>query len=147
MFLISFALATRARLLILDEPTNGLDIPNKQVWQRLLAAEVQPDQLVIISTHQVYDVEDLIDSVLIMKEGKIILNASLQALESKLQYRYQAQLPLPNSALYFEQKSGGYGVLSQNEGATESPIDLALLFNAAINNAQVATIMEGKENV
>jgi ABC-2 type transport system ATP-binding protein len=76
-FLISFGLASQCRLFILDEPTNGLDIPSKGQFRKLLAANITDDKLFIISTHQVHDVENLIDSVVILDEGKIIYHEPL----------------------------------------------------------------------
>ena len=76
-FLISFGLATQCQLLILDEPTNGLDIPSKSQFRKLVASAITDEKLFIISTHQVHDVENLIESVLILEEGNIIYNQRL----------------------------------------------------------------------
>ena len=76
-FLISFGLATHCRLFILDEPTNGLDIPSKAIFRKLLASAITDEKLFIISTHQVHDVERLIDSVVILDDGRIIFNQHL----------------------------------------------------------------------
>lgn len=64
--LIAFALACRPALLIMDEPTNGLDITAKGVFRRLLASYADEQHTVILSTHQVRDIENLIDHLLIL---------------------------------------------------------------------------------
>lgn len=76
-FLIAFGLATNCSILILDEPTNGLDIPSKTQFRKLLASSITENKLFIISTHQVHDIEKLIDTVIILNEGRIIYNQPL----------------------------------------------------------------------
>ena len=73
-FLVAFALATNCKLLLLDEPTNGLDIPSKSQFRKLLAAMLTTDKSFIIATHQVRDLESLIDTVVILDEGRIVFN-------------------------------------------------------------------------
>ena len=63
---ITLALAAHTPLLLMDEPTNGLDIPSKATFRRLVASLIDDNQTVIISTHQVRDLESLIDTVLIL---------------------------------------------------------------------------------
>ena len=147
LFLTAFALSTRVKILILDEPSNGLDIPNKQVWQNLLMEEVGEDQLVILSTHQVHDIVNLIDSVLIMKEGKILLNASMLELENKLHCGVQTDAPAPDAVFYSELRAGGYVILRANEGEEPSAIDLSLLFQAFLQNNQIAKLFNGEDHV
>ena len=76
-FLIAFGLATNCSILILDEPTNGLDIPSKTQFRKLLASTISDKKLFLISTHQVHDIEKLIDTVVILNEGKIIYHQPL----------------------------------------------------------------------
>ena len=85
-FLISFALSTKCRLLVLDEPTNGLDIPSKAIFRRVMAGSLDEDQLVIISTHQVRDVENLIDRVLMLEHGRFIMQKSIYDISSRLHF-------------------------------------------------------------
>jgi len=73
-FLVVFALATNCKLLLLDEPTNGLDIPSKSQFRKLLASMLTENKTFIIATHQVRDLETLIDTVVILDNGKIIFN-------------------------------------------------------------------------
>ncbi len=86
-FLITFALATKCRLLLLDEPTNGLDIPSKGIFRKIVAGSLDEDQLVVISTHQVKDVENLIDSIIILDNGQVILHKDLHEVSAELQFK------------------------------------------------------------
>lgn len=127
-FLISFALSTKCRLLVLDEPTNGLDIPSKAIFRRVMAGSLSEDQLVIISTHQVRDVENLIDRVLMLEQGKFIMQKNLYEISSKLRFATATSPEGPN-VLYHEMVPGGYKVITpQTDG--ESSVDIELLFNA-----------------
>jgi ABC-2 type transport system ATP-binding protein len=75
--LIAFALACNTRYLLLDEPTNGLDIPSKATFRSMLAGSCNEERIILISTHQVRDLESLIDHVLILDQGSIILSRSV----------------------------------------------------------------------
>jgi ABC-2 type transport system ATP-binding protein len=127
-FLISFALSTKCRLLVLDEPTNGLDIPSKAIFRRVMAGSLDDDQLVIISTHQVRDVENLIDRVLMLENGKFIMQKNIYEIASKLRFATAASADGEN-ILYHEMVPGGYKVITpQTDGS--SSVDIELLFNA-----------------
>lgn len=130
-FLISFALSTKCRLLVLDEPTNGLDIPSKAIFRRVMAGSLDEDQLVIISTHQVRDVENLIDRVLMLDNGRIIMQKSIYDISSKLKFSNATSVE-GAEILYHEMVPGGYKVITpQRDG--QSPVDIELLFNAVSN--------------
>jgi len=133
-FLISFALSTKCRLLVLDEPTNGLDIPSKAIFRRVMAGSLDEDQLVIISTHQVRDVENLIDRVLMLEQGKFIMQKNLHEISSKLRFA-TATSPEGENVLYHEMVPGGYKVITpQTDG--DSTVDIELLFNAISNGSE-----------
>ena len=80
---ISFALATNVPLVLMDEPTNGLDIPSKSTFRRIVAGAMTDERSIVISTHQVRDLDSLIDAVLILHQGKIVYNEDLNALADK----------------------------------------------------------------
>jgi ABC-2 type transport system ATP-binding protein len=84
-FLVVFGLATNCKLLLLDEPTNGLDIPSKSQFRKLLASMLTADKAFIIATHQVRDLETLIDTVVILDNGKIIFNQPIYEAETNLE--------------------------------------------------------------
>src|SRR3989338_7979732 len=92
-FLISFGLAANCRLFILDEPTNGLDIPSKAQFRKLLASSISDEKLFIISTHQVHDVENLVDSIVLIDEGKIIFQHNLIEVAEALAFIQQSTHP------------------------------------------------------
>jgi len=133
-FFISFALSTRCRFLVLDEPTNGLDIPSKAIFRRVMAGSLDEDQLVIISTHQVRDVENLIDRILMLENGKFIMQKNLFEISSKLHFATTNSVEGEN-VLYHEMVPGGYKVITPQAGS-DSPVDIELLFNAISNGNQ-----------
>ena len=127
-FLIAFALSTKCRLLVFDEPTNGLDIPSKAIFRRIMAGSLDEDQLVIISTHQVRDVENLIDKVLMLEQGNFIMQKDLHDISAKLHFT-TTSTPHGENVLYYEMVPGGYRVITP-QTAGSSPVDIELLFNA-----------------
>lgn len=78
--IISFALAANTPLLLMDEPTNGLDIPSKSTFRRLVAGAMSAHRCIIISTHQVRDLDSLIDWVMVLHKGKITYQEDLNVL-------------------------------------------------------------------
>ncbi len=124
--LLAFGLATNARLLIMDEPTNGLDIPSKSQFRRLLIDHFDAERSFLISTHQVHDLQGLIDSVMVLAQGEILLHATVEALESRLQITVEPTAP--DDALYAEKSLEGFKVIRENDGRQESRLDLELMF-------------------
>jgi ABC-2 type transport system ATP-binding protein len=124
--LLAFGLATQARLLIMDEPTNGLDIPSKSQFRRLLIDHFDTGRSFLISTHQVHDLQGLIDSVMVLAQGEILLHATVEALESRLQITIEPAAP--GDALYAEKSLEGFKVIRENDGRQESRLDLELMF-------------------
>lgn len=84
-FLVVFGLAANCKLLLLDEPTNGLDIPSKSQFRKLLASTLTEDKAFIIATHQVRDLETLIDTVVILDDGRVIFNQPIYEAETNLE--------------------------------------------------------------
>ena len=126
---ITLALAAHTPLLLMDEPTNGLDIPSKATFRRQVASLVDDDQTVIISTHQVRDLESLIDTVLILDQRQILLNKTLNEIGEKL---YFGPLLPEEKALYSEPTPQGTIGVTARDGKEETAVFLELLFNAAI---------------
>lgn len=137
-FLLSFALSSNCRLLLLDEPTNGLDIPAKAIFRNLIASTITEDSCIIISSHQVRDLEDLIDPIIILDQGQILLNQTIAEIESKLSFITSANKPNLSTTLYSMQGVNGYthAVIRDNSDIY-TKVDLEILFNAAINNPQL----------
>ena len=126
---ITLALAAHTPLLLMDEPTNGLDIPSKATVRRLVASLIDDNQTVIISTHQVRDLESLIDTVLILDQRQILLNKTLNEIGEKL---YFGPLLPEEKALYSEPTPQGTIGVTARDGKEETAVSLELLFNAAI---------------
>ena len=135
-FLLSFGLATDCRLLLLDEPTNGLDIPSKSQFRKIVANAVSEERSFIISTHQVRDIENLIDPIIILDEGKIIFNQNYEEISQKLCILRQTEIPEDHNVIYYESTLGGYTVVKENINHAESRLNLEILFNAVIGNRQ-----------
>jgi ABC-2 type transport system ATP-binding protein len=119
---------------VLDEPTNGLDIPSKAIFRRVMAGSLDEDQLVIISTHQVRDVENLIDRVLMLEKGKFIMQKNIYEISSKLNFA-TATSPDGENVLYHEMVPGGYKVITPQTNGSSS-VDIELLFNAISNGTE-----------
>ncbi|HMA61415.1 MAG TPA: ABC transporter ATP-binding protein [bacterium] len=132
-FLISFGLATNCNILILDEPTNGLDIPSKSKFRKVLASSINSKRSFIISTHQVRDIDQLIDPIVILDEGKIIFNHSLDEISENLAIQVVDELP-EEGVLYSESTLGGYSIVTENKNIDSSALDVETIFNAVINN-------------
>lgn len=130
--LISLALATNTKLLLLDEPTNGLDIPSKGIFRRLVAQAADETKCIVISTHQVRDLELLIDPIVILEPNQVLLNDSVEGITRKLKFSIEPSVP--QNALYSEPTMGGYNVVSINTEGEESKLNIELLFNAVISN-------------
>ena len=132
--LIAFALSLRVPLLLLDEPTNGLDIPSKGEFRRTVARYTTDEQTIIISTHQVRDLEQLIDRVLIMERGTIFCNATVADITERLSFRLLTP-ELVDKALYSEPSAvGTVGILpSDGSDEAESNYSMELFFNAVIS--------------
>ena len=131
---MSFALATGTRFLLMDEPTNGLDIPSKSLFRKVIANNMTDDRTLIISTHQVHDVESLLDHIVIMNQSKLLLNASVSDICEEYTFEYRTPAEMDETVLYAEPTLQGNAVIAKRkEGETETLMNLELLFNAIIN--------------
>lgn len=133
--MIAFALATNTSVLIMDEPTNGLDIPSKVQFRKLIASMLNEERCVIISTHQVRDLDSLIDTILILDEHKIVVNSSVDEVTEKLIFGVfddTAQMKV----LYEEETVRGKHAIIQNTSGKFSKMDLELLFNGVTTGSK-----------
>jgi len=135
-FLLSFGLATDCKLVILDEPTNGLDIPSKSQFRKVVANAIHDERTFIISTHQVRDMENLIDPIIILDQGQIVFKHSFEEVSSKLSFTRQTKLPENADLVYSESSFGGYSVVLENTKNDETYVNLELLFKAVISNKE-----------
>jgi len=142
---LSFGLATNCKLLILDEPTNGLDIPSKSQFRKTLASAINDERTFIISTHQVRDMANLIDPIIILENSKIIFQESVMDITDKLSFRLQFDKPDPETTLFSERVPGGYQVVGFNADGEETDVELESLFNAVVMNKQKMIKLFSKE--
>jgi ABC-2 type transport system ATP-binding protein len=135
-FLLAFGLASGTKLLILDEPTNGLDIPSKSQFRKTVASAITPERSFLISTHQVRDMENLIDPLVILHQGKVILNNTLEEVSSRIRMEKTLGEPAPaENVLYSEKVPGGYySIRKAASPSEESALDLEVLFNGVISD-------------
>ncbi|MPR33139.1 ABC transporter ATP-binding protein [Salmonirosea aquatica] len=132
--LMAFALATNTKVLIMDEPTNGLDIPSKSQFRKIVSAALRPDCLILLSTHQVRDLDHLIDHIIILDNHKIVLQHSLEAVSERLYFGTRPTVENDAQVLYAEPSLRGYNAVTENLEQEESRVDLEQLFNAAMQN-------------
>lgn len=134
---LAFGLAANTKILILDEPTNGLDIPSKSGLRKLLAAYPLEERCIIISTHQVRELENLIDAVAILEAGKVILQATTAAITEAFMFEKSFEKPDKTRVIYSEAIPAGYLSILKNDFHEESNIQLELLFNAVLANPAI----------
>lgn len=125
---VSFALACNAKYYYLDEPTNGLDIPSKAQFRKAVTKYTSEDSALIISTHQVRDLENIIDPIIILDNKAVLVNASVQEITDKLFFDYGTELN--PGALYLEQTPGGCIQVYPNTSGEESKVNVEAFFNA-----------------
>jgi ABC-2 type transport system ATP-binding protein len=130
--LISFALATNAPLLLMDEPTNGLDILSKSQFRKVIAGTVDERKCIVISTHQVKDLENLIDRVTIIDGGKILFDQTMDAISRKLNFCISFDAGQTASALYSETSLKGNALILANTDGEDSHPDLEMLYKAVM---------------
>ncbi len=131
-FIIAFGLATQARLIIMDEPTNGLDIPSKAQFRKIMASVLTDDCCIIISTHQVRDLDNLIDTVIMLDKNQVALKASVEEITHKLSFKKVKQVDA--SIIYAEPSLAGFNAVMPNYHQEESRLDIELLFNAILDD-------------
>lgn len=129
----AFALATNCNIILMDEPTNGLDIPSKTIFRKLISSELREDKIFIISSHQIRDIDTILDSLIIIEEGAIKLHSTIADVSKK--YKIETSIDEPEKeSIYLEKIMDGYKYLLLNSEKTESNMDLEFLFNAITNN-------------
>lgn len=133
-FVLAFGLASGCKVLLLDEPTNGLDIPSKGQFRKLLTRATREDRIILISTHQVRDMENLIDPLIVLDQGRIIFQQPMSEVTRRLTAHLQSAEPAGDGILYSDRTIGGWVVVTVNTGGEETRLDLETLFNTVIGN-------------
>lgn len=128
---MSFAIASGCRLLLMDEPTNGLDIPSKALFRKVVAGYMTDDRTLIVSTHQVHDIESLLDHVILIDQSHVLLNASVSELTTKYAFKNLTLEEAKSSDLLYSEPSpvGITAILKRHDGEEETQLNLELLFD------------------
>ncbi|MBE9468794.1 MAG: ABC transporter ATP-binding protein [Bacteroidetes bacterium] len=134
-FLLSFGISANTKLLILDEPSNALDIPSKSQFRKIIASSINDERSIIISSHQIRDLSSLLDNIIIVDNGKIIFNHNIEDISKKLVFKKAKDTEIDNE-LYSEEIIGVKYAILKNKNNSETNIDLEMLFNAVINNSE-----------
>ncbi len=129
--MLSFGLATHTPVLLSDEPTNGLDIPSKSIFRKIMASAINDDRLFVISTHQVRDIEGIIDAVVVLENGKIIFNQELETVSDKLSFKTLKSIE-NEDILYAEKHLNTYEAILKKQDEEDTHINMELLFNSII---------------
>jgi ABC-2 type transport system ATP-binding protein len=124
---IAFALACNTKYLFMDEPTNGLDIPSKAQFRKAVMKYTREDSIILISTHQVRDLENIIDPIIILDKQDVLLNATIEEITDKLYFDYASEKG--DDALYSEMTPGGSIQVKLNMTGEESKVNIEALFN------------------
>lgn len=129
--MICFAIATNVPYLLMDEPTNGLDIPSKRIFRKLINSHMSEDRTIVVSTHQVHDVEKMVDHIVILGEKDLLVNDSVDGLAEKFSFGTS-----PKGEVIYSEKSleGNLCVARRTESEEETPVSLELLFEAVSEN-------------
>jgi ABC-2 type transport system ATP-binding protein len=132
---IALGIAANTQLLILDEPTNGLDIPSKRQFRKMMATTINEERCVIISTHQVRDLDSLIDNIIIVEDGELIVNASIDTITQKVSFKQFSNEDEALDSIYSENNlMGTSAVVLNTHPDDDSRMDTELFFNASIAN-------------
>lgn len=141
------ALAANTGLLLMDEPTNGLDIPSKSQFRKVVANSMTDDRTIIISTHQVRDVELLLDRLAVIDQNRVLLDATMGEISDKLRFVDVDRNSLSAEALYYEDNVHGYSaVMKKTADSSETCVNLELLFNALLTDSKIINdVLGGKK--
>ena len=143
-FYIAFGLASGCELVLMDEPTNGLDIPSKVTFRSLIAGALSEDRTFIISTHQVRDVNSLIDPIIVLHDGKIIFSHSMAEIMEHIHMTYTAGPPPAADEpglIYTQAVVGGYCSVWYGKEEQSVEVDMEILFNAFIANPHISSFI------
>ncbi len=143
--IIALAVSLNTKVLLMDEPSNGLDIPSKIHLRRIISENTTDEQIIVISTHQVRDLENLIDPIIILDKDGVILNSPLYEISQKLCFNIEPAKV--SDALYCEPSLNGFSTVTINKGDSETQIDLEALFNCALLNKSTVKSLFDKQSM
>lgn len=129
---MAFALACNTKVLLMDEPTNGLDIPGKSAFRRFIASNMNDERLVLISTHQVRDIDNLLDSIVMINGSKLICSATVNEITDHLAFMTTSRPEMIERALYAQPGLEGTQIIIDNDSTLDTKVELELLFQYAL---------------
>ena len=144
--LLSFALACNTSILLLDEPTNGLDISSKRSFRKVVSKAMTDEKIILISTHQLHDVEKILDHTIIMDSSEVLLNCSLMKIASLLKFSFVPGRDLGGDVLIALEAAGGYNIaeLSDGDPDNETEVNLETLFELVQQKPEIITRLLNK---
>jgi len=96
----------------------------------MVASGITDDRCLLISTHQVHDLDSLIDNIIIMDGHEIVFNQSIENIARKLLFKVAERNETDETVIYSEDTLRGLYQVCENKTETESKVDIELLFNA-----------------
>jgi len=143
---ICFALAANTSLLIMDEPTNGLDIPAKSQFRKVIASSMTDARSIIISTHQVRDIDKLLDHILILDHNRLLLDQPTYSITDKLLFIDTDNQELLSQAIYSIPSLQANSLVLPNNDHIDSALNLESLFNATLESPGKITALFNPNN-
>lgn len=133
---LSFAMACNTSLLIMDEPTNGLDIPSKSAFRKFIVESINDDRIFLISTHQVRDVSNILDHIIIMDSSRVLLNENISEIQSKMKFTNTSNKSEIENAYFSLPSLGGATVIMPNLDNIDTEVNLETLFTFAVEQPE-----------
>ena len=126
---LAYVLALHTDVLLLDEPANGLDITSCTKLLRMMARCVSENQTVIISTHTVWDFQNLFDGLLVLGHGSLLINMPIWEIARRVKFVHSFT-PV-EGAIYQEPDFGQFKAIVPNSDDNETTdVDFVVLYNA-----------------
>ena len=135
---MSFALACNTPILLMDEPSNGLDIPGKSAFRRVVSASASDERIIIISTHQVRDIDHILDHILVMSNSNVVLDASVSEITNRLSFLTTNEPSLIDRALFTMPSPEGWSIVVENIDNNDTDLNLETLFGFVLSNPTLA---------
>lgn len=134
---MAFALACNTKIMLMDEPTNGLDIPGKSVFRRFIASNMNDERTIIISTHQVRDIDNLLDHIVMVDTHKLICSVPMSVISERLSFKTTSDPDMIAKALFAQSTVAGTNVIMPNDGSDDTRVDLEMLFQLALDKPEI----------
>lgn len=139
---VAFALACNTAVILMDEPTNGLDIPGKSEFRRAIVSAASDTRTIIISTHQVRDLDHVLDHVMIIDNNGVVLNTSIASLQQRFRFLFTTDAAEINGALWAQPAIGGHNIIRPRvDGDDETDVNLESLFEFSFANPEIASAL------